>query len=100
MIDGVKDIEIIDVSILDVFPLESDGNKEKYLQYAELLWDYVEKFDIDPKSWLFQVQCDNLPSASWNWLRETDPSVYFAPWQYEHGSEWIMPYVKEIPLDK
>jgi hypothetical protein len=60
---------------------------------AEALARRVSTLGLDTQSWVFDVALGNLPLASANLLLEQDPQVVFAPWQYEHGSEWIMPYL-------
>ncbi len=89
--------EIIDDEMFNIYPVDQASSREKLDALGEMLKGFIEKYEIDSKSWVFQVQYDNLPATSSTWMRKSDPSVYFAPWQYEHGSEWIMPYVKEIP---
>jgi hypothetical protein len=43
---------------------------------------------------VFDVTCENLPPAGQSWLREAEPSIEFRAWLYEHGSDWIYPYIK------
>ena len=99
-ISDLSSCEKIPPALFDIFPIDKAGSRDKLEQASQYLLDWVEKMEIDPKSWVFRVQSEQLPLSSKSWLRKTDPSVYFAPWQYEHGSEWIMPYLKEIPTDK
>jgi hypothetical protein len=62
----------------------------------DFLIEQAKAVGVDPQRWVFDICCENLPPADHTWLREADPQVYFAPWLYEHGSEWIMPYLKDL----
>ena len=97
---SVEGIEKISTSTFDIFTANGTGSTEKLNQAGNQLLMWIEKIGLDAKSWIFDIQCSNLPASSRTWLRQPDSSVYFAPWQYEHGSEWIMPYVREVPLDE
>jgi hypothetical protein len=96
-VDGLQDAQVLDSSIFDAFPVGLPGNIQTHERAEQLLMDSVLAVGIDLKSWVFDLYCSNLPETEYTWLREYDPDVYFAPWLYEHGSEWIMPYLKDFP---
>lgn len=53
----------------------------------------IERRQIDDFSWVFDISCANLPPARGSELRAADPDVKFEHWLYEHGSDWILPYL-------
>jgi hypothetical protein len=85
--------QMLDPAMFGIFNPDRPGEPEAMAQAAEQAARIVRRLDLDPQSWLFGITCDSLPPSSRTHLREPDPSVQFAPWQYEHGSEWIMPYL-------
>jgi hypothetical protein len=86
--------EPFDPTVLDLFPLDQPASLVDLQRLANRLADLVNRSGIDPQSWVFEITIDSLPPAESNFLRQPDPQVRFAPWQYEHGSEWIMPYLE------
>jgi hypothetical protein len=79
--------------LFSFFPIGGPGSADALENAAAWVRRQVEDRGIDDVSWVFDVTCDSLPSSSDTQLRDPDPSLRFSPWLYEHGSEWIMPYL-------
>jgi hypothetical protein len=86
--------EPFDPAGLDLFPLDQPASLADLQRLASRLAELVTRRGIDPQSWVFDITVDSLPPAESNFLRQPNPQMRFAPWQYEHGSEWIMPYLE------
>lgn len=80
---------------LDIFPAGKTASLVELKRLAGELGSYVAQAQVDAQGWVFAVTCQNLPDAARDHLREPDPEVEFSPWMYEHGSEWIMPYLNK-----
>jgi hypothetical protein len=85
--------QTLDEGLLNLFAGDEPAVLADLQGQAEALARRVSTLGLDTQSWVFDVVLGNLPAASVNLLLEQDPQVVFAPWQYEHGSEWIMPYL-------
>jgi len=99
-ITPLDDAKHVEPAIFNVFPLGSSGDEHVHRKLEDTLLDYVLKSEANARRWVFEVCCDNLPPTKHRWLRSADPEVYFAPWLYEHGSEWIMPHLKDLQPGK
>jgi hypothetical protein len=77
----------------DVFPLGEPASQEALTRSAEWVREELERHRIDDLSWVFDVSCGNLPPGRRSELRAPDPDVKFEHWLYEHGSDWIPPYL-------
>lgn len=99
-IKALAKAQVVDRRLFDAFPLGRPGDEKVYRQAEETLAEVVASTGCDTKDWVFEVCCDNLPPTDLRWLRPQDPDVYFAPWLYEHGSEWIMPYLQDLPPNR
>jgi hypothetical protein len=84
----------IDLPLVEVFPLDRPASLAALQHFAEEIRGWVRDAQADPISWVFDVTCENLPPADHSWLRDADPSIEFRAWLYEHGSDWIYPYIK------
>jgi hypothetical protein len=78
---------------LDVFPLQRKVQESNLQLLAQTLLAAVRETGADPQSWVFQVSSGNLPASQENQHRISQPELCFAPWLYEHGSPWIVPYL-------
>jgi hypothetical protein len=87
--------QVLSLARLDIFPAGEPAMAKNLKILAGELSDLVKQHRIDAQEWVFSVHCRNLPQAQDNFLREPDPDVRFSPWMYEHGSEWIMPYLNK-----
>lgn len=85
--------EALDERLLALFASDQPAGLADLQNHAEPLSRRVSPLVLDPQSWVFDVTLGNLPASPGNLLRDADPEVEFSPWQYEHGSEWIMPYL-------
>ena len=85
--------QLIDKSYFNIFSSKRLASQHELERAAQALTAEAERLGLDGQSWLFDVTCDHLPPSSTNYLRDPDPVVKFSPWMYEHGSEWIMPYL-------
>ena len=92
----ISGLQVLDKKLFDLFPDYRHASIDELTDLAQILAGEVTKASLDGQSWVFDLTCDHLPPASTSFLRETDPSVRFAPWLYEHGSEWIMPFLKPL----
>lgn len=92
-VDSVSSAQKLDPALAGIFTPDRPGALDALSQAADRAAGIVDQTGLDPQSWVFAITCDSLPPASRTHLREPDPGVQFAPWQYEHGSEWIMPYL-------
>ena len=84
----------IETKLFDIFPLDRPALLEKLKHTAKHLRGIVDQHNVDPQSWVFDISCNNLPASTQTWLKAPNPEVNFAPWLYEHGSDWIMPYLQ------
>jgi len=80
--------------LVEVFPLGQPASEKDLHQLAESIQKWSSEAGADGLGWVFDVTCENLPPTSQSWLREADPSIGFRAWMYEHGSDWIYPYIK------
>jgi hypothetical protein len=92
----LSDMRALDEGLFDLFRDDRRATLDELANLAQVLTGEVNRAGLDPQSWVFDLTCAHLPPASMSHLRETDPSVIFAPWLYEHGSEWIMPFLKPL----
>lgn len=79
--------------IFEIFPVGEAGSPQKLETAAAWLRDLAAQQGVETQSWLFDVTCETLPVATVDPLRASQPELTFAPWLYEHGSDWIMPYL-------
>ena len=87
-------VRFINQHLVELFHLGLPASLQSLQRFAEEIRLWVSEDQADPMSWVFDVTCDNLPLANHAWLREVDPSIEFRAWLYEHGSDWIYPYIK------
>jgi hypothetical protein len=87
-------VSSIDSQLVELFPLDRPAYFEALQHFAQEIRLWASKAQADPLSWVFDVTCENLPPAEQSWLREAEPSIEFRAWMYEHGSDWIYPYIK------
>jgi hypothetical protein len=87
-------VSSIDSQLVELFPLDRPASFEALQHFAKEIHRWASKAQADPLSWVFDVTCENLPPAEQSWLREAEPSIEFRAWMYEHGSDWIYPYIK------
>jgi hypothetical protein len=90
-LEGVRSIER---QLLEIFPLDRPAALQGLQSCAEELRQWVREAQADPMNWVFEVTCENLPPTATTWLSEPDSSIEFRAWLYEHGSDWIYPYIK------
>ena len=79
---------------LDVFPLACPASISDLQRLSASLAAEVHRAGADPQAWVFDVGCENLPPSEIGLLRPAEPGLRFDPWLYEHGSPWIVPYLK------
>ncbi len=89
----ITDAQHVGTERFDVFPLGELASQEALTRSAEWIREKFEQCQIDDLSWVFDVSCANLPPATGSQLRAADPDVKFEAWLYEHGSDWILPYL-------
>ena len=92
--EPLADSRPFDRSLVEVFPLDQPASEEALQLLAEAIRKWSAEAGADGQDWVFDLTCENLPPASNTWLREPDPSIVFRAWLYEHGSDWIYPYIK------
>ncbi len=90
LISGSRQLTAAD---LDIFPLSAPANLNDLQRLAEKMAAWAQQAGVDPHSWIFDLTCEALPSSTQSLLRTPEPDLRFDPWQYEHGSPWIVPYV-------
>jgi hypothetical protein len=83
----------LDSRVFEIFLPDQCAKMEDLFQAAEAATKEAERSGANQQKWVFSITCDNLPTASHTFLRAPDATVQFNPWQYEHGSAWIMPYI-------
>lgn len=91
--DGLNGASPLDNRFGTVIPLGKPGELAELQAAADALAALIEPSGADPQAWVFDVTLENLPPSDVSLLREQDEQTQFEPWQYEHGSEWIMPYI-------
>ncbi|MFW6116796.1 MAG: hypothetical protein ACOC6F_03625, partial [bacterium] len=84
---------ILPKELFGFFPVGGRSSVAALDRAAAWVRHEVEQRGIDDVGWVFDITCGSLPPSSVSQLREADPELTFEPWQYEHGSQWIMPYV-------
>ena len=85
---------VVKSGTFDTFPLEGQASLDALKRSTEWVKGEVVKREIDARSWVHDVVCENLPPGDGPGLREGDASVEFEHWLYEHSSNWILPYVR------
>jgi hypothetical protein len=89
-IDGAQKLK---GELYDVFPLDGSASLDVLAQSADITRAEVERREIDRLSWVFDLSYSHLPPARETELRTGDQGVKFEHWLYEHGSDWILPYL-------
>jgi hypothetical protein len=77
----------------DLFSTGEHASLSELMRSAQWMRGQIERHEIDDQAWVFDVSCANLPPARGTALRPADPAIKFEHWLYEHGSDWILPYL-------
>lgn len=88
-------VEFFDDHLFSFFPLDKSADLKKMNQAKNYITQIINDKKINPMSWVFNISCDNLPETKVSMLNECDSDVEFRHWLYEHGSDWITPYLKK-----
>lgn len=87
--------------LFDIFPLGEAASLDALLRSANTIRKEIEVRGIEPRSWLFDVSCENLLLAEGTEVGAGDSSITFDHWLYEHASDWMLPYVKKaVPSER
>jgi hypothetical protein len=89
----IQGSETIADGTFDLFPLEAPADLDTLQETARRMREEVEARDIEDQSWIYDVTVSNLPPSSREDLRTGEPGIIFSHWMYEHGSDWIYPYL-------
>ncbi len=92
--DPISGKRLVDPGLFSFFPVGEPTKIEEMNKAAKTVQGIVDQIGIKPFSWVFDITCQNLPSSTKNMLRNDDPSVVFGQWLYEHGSDWITPFLQ------
>jgi hypothetical protein len=79
--------------IFDFFPPGEMGSPAGLDSAAGWVSDRAGEQEVDTFSWLFDLTCAHLPESGPAGLRSPDAGIHFHHWLYEHGSNWIYPYI-------
>lgn len=89
---GVKPLE---PGLLDVFPLGGKGLPGKLEKVAKAMRQVVVESCADDLGWVFGIGLSSLPETIVTDLRPEDESIKFEHWMYEHGSNWLVPFIND-----
>src|SRR6266498_185993 len=85
----IRNAQKLDNAVSNLFLLDQATTEADFQSAADEVDRLVVESGADPKSWIFDITCENLPPSSSTWLRKKNPSIEFRAWLYEHGSDWI-----------
>jgi hypothetical protein len=90
----VAGAEELGTDLFDVFPLDRPATAEDLARLSGAIAERVARTEADACSWVFDVCCENLPSAETTPPRPADPDIRFDHCFYQHSSNWILPYLR------
>ncbi|MFC1961396.1 hypothetical protein ACFLYO_11890 [Chloroflexota bacterium] len=90
---GLNGAGQLDSSFVEAIQLDRPGELSTLQSAADVLTKLIKTSSADMQDWVFDVTMKNLSPSEVSLLCEKDQQIQFEPWMYEHGSEWIMPYI-------
>jgi hypothetical protein len=92
---SLQGAEVFEDGLLEVFPLGGKGLPDRLAKAAEAMRKIVTEVGASDLGWVFDIGLSSLPKTDVTDLRPMDESIKFEHWMYEHGSNWLVPFIND-----
>ncbi len=86
---------LLEEGLLEIFPLDGQSDPARLAKAAQAMREVVTESGADDLSWVYGIGLSSLPPTDVTDLRPGDESIVFEHWMYEHGSNWLVPFIND-----
>lgn len=86
---------LLEDGLFEVFPLGEKGSPAGLAKAASFMRSIADESQVDDMAWVYGIGLSSLPSTEVSDLRAGEDDIVFEHWMYEHGSNWLVPFIND-----